>query len=76
MKSILIRNLRDETVEKLAQVAEANHRSLQQQLRLILESEASLERVGMRGRAAQWRSRLAGRQLGDVVADVRSGRDR
>jgi len=75
MKAISIRNISDEVYEALKVMAAANHRSMQEQLRLIIEREVRVASPTMAD-ARAWRARLAGRKLGDTVEDVRQGRDR
>lgn len=76
MKALSIRNLPDDVYEALKAMAAANHRSMQEQVRCMIEREARL--VGGPGLASarEWRARLVGRNLGDTVADVRKDRAR
>ena len=76
MKALSIRNLSDEAYEALKGMAAANHRSMQEQVRCIIEREARLAKGAGVAVARAWRARLAGRVLGDTVADVRKDRHR
>ena len=76
MKTITVRNVPDDLYRDLRQLAERNRRSLQQQALVLLE-RARLSRLGSPAkRAADIRSRLAGRTLGNTVAEIRNERDR
>ena len=78
MKTISVRNISDEAYayESLKAMAEANHRSMQEQVRLIIEREARLGRCSAVAKARAWRERLAGRVFVDAVTEVREDRSR
>ena len=76
MKALSIRNLPDEVYEALKAMAAANHRSMQEQVRCMIEREAKLAGGNGLTAAREWRIRLAGRKLGDTVEDVRQDRAR
>lgn len=76
MRALNIRNLPDDVYEALKAMAAANHRSMQEQVRCIIEREARLASAPALNAAQAWRTRLAGRKLGDTVADVRQDRSR
>jgi plasmid stability protein len=77
MKALSIRNLPDDVYAALKAMAAANHRSMQEQVRSLIEREARLADAGPRlADARAWRTRLAGRNLGDTVEDVRQDRAR
>ena len=76
MRALSIRNLPDDVYEALKAMAAANHRSMQEQVRCIIEREARLASAPALSTAHAWRARLAGRKLGDTVADVRQDRSR
>ena len=76
MKALSIRNLPDDVYEALKALAAANHRSMQEQVRCIVEREARLASGPGLAVARTWRLRLAGRTLGDTVEDVRQDRAR
>ncbi len=71
-----VRDIDDNVYGALVELAAANRRSLQQQVLRILEAEVATRRVGLVGRARTWRSRLADRDFGDVVGDLRRLRSR
>jgi len=60
----------------LREEAQTNCRSLQEQVRWVLAKETRLRRGGFMKAARQWRKTLAGREMGDTVADIRAGRER
>jgi len=76
MKALSIRNLPDDVYEALKAMATANHRSMQEQVRCMIEREARLVAGPGLATARAWRGRLAGRSLGDTVEDVRRDRAR
>lgn len=76
MKALSIRNLPDDVYEALKTMAAANHRSMQEQVRCMIEREAKLAAGTGLAVARAWRIRLAGRDLGDTVEDVRRDRTR
>ncbi|MFH1044978.1 MAG: plasmid stabilization protein [Pseudomonadota bacterium] len=76
MKALSIRNLPDDVYEALKAMAAANHRSMQEQVRCIIERETRLAASPGVASARSWRERLAGRKLGDTVEDVRQDRAR
>lgn len=76
MKTLTVRDVADDTYETLKKLAALNHRSMQEQIKAILEREVRLVRGSCLSNAREWRKRLAGRAWGDIVADVRAERDR
>ena len=76
MKSLSIRNLPDDVYDALKTMAKANHRSIQEQVRCLIERETRLLGSADLLKAREWRTRLAHRSLGDTVADVREDRER
>ncbi len=76
MKALSIRNLPDDVYEALKSMAATNHRSMQEQVRCLIEREARLAAGTGLAEARSWRMRLAGRSLGDTVEDVRQDRAR
>ncbi len=76
MKAISIREIPDHVHAALAEMAARNSRSLQQQVKVILEKEATLHKIGALNRIKNWRKKLNGRgNWGDVVDDVREARE-
>ena len=76
MKHLTIREVPDEVYTVIKEQAEKNHRSIQEQVRLVLEKESRLRRGDFLAAARRWRIKLKGRDLGNTVADIRSGRNR
>ena len=76
MRALSIRNLPDDVYEALKSMATANHRSMQEQVRCMIEQEVKLAVGPGLAAARAWRMRLAGRNLGDTVEDVRQDRAR
>lgn len=76
MKALSVRNLPDDVYEALRAMAASNHRSIQEQVRCLVEREAKLYTGPGLAAARAWRVRLAGRTLGDTVVDVRQDRAR
>lgn len=76
MKTLSIRNLPDDVYDALKALAAANHRSMQEQVRCLIEREVRLAAGPGLATARVWRTRLAGRNLGNTVEDVRLDRTR
>ena len=78
MSSILVRDLSPETVSNLKERAKRNHRSLQAELREILEREASTRRLTNLEalRIFEEIAERAGPQTSDSVDLIREDRDR
>jgi plasmid stability protein len=76
MPSLSLRGLSDQTDEGLRQLAIRNHRSMQEQVRLLIEREVRYAQVGAVERARHWRSALAGRHFPDLAADIQADRRR
>lgn len=76
MAQVLIRNLEDETVDKLKARAARNDRSLQAELQLILERAAETDVVDGRAVAARIRRMLSGRKHSDSAVLIAEDRRR
>jgi plasmid stability protein len=76
MPSLSLRGLPDDVYEGLRQLAARNHRSMQEQLRLMIEREVRFAQVSGSERAREWRTRLAGRTFPHLQDDIRSDRAR
>jgi plasmid stability protein len=77
MASVLVRDLDPAVVERLKVRAEENHRSLQKELKAILETAAA-QATWAEARAAAERVRqmFGGRQFSDSTELIREDRDR
>ncbi len=76
MKAISIRKVPDNIYAALQAMAKNNRRSLQEQIKLILEQEVKLTNRSFLAGAAEWRKRLQGRNLSDTVKILRKDRER
>jgi plasmid stability protein len=76
MKTLTVRNVPDDVYRALSAMASRNRRSLQQQVLVVLERARALDQPSPLLRATQWRERLAGRPLGNTVAEIREERRR
>jgi hypothetical protein len=76
MKSISIRNVPNDVYAALQQIAKSNRRSLQEQIKLILEREIKLSNRSFLAAAAEWRNRFQERKLSDTVEMIRKDRER
>lgn len=76
MKSLTVRGVDDEVYEALKDLARANHRSMQEQVKMVLEREVSLAKGGHLSRCLAIRSRLDGRDWGHVPDEIRQERER
>ena len=73
---ITIRNIPEDLYKSLVSLAAKQRRSLQQQALLLLEAAKTLNNRSPLREALVIRERLAGRKLGDCVAEVREDRSR
>lgn len=76
MHALTIRDVPDDLYEALRALAVRNRRSLNQQVVVLLEQVRTLPATPPSEDAAAMRRRLAGRALGDSVAELRAERDR
>jgi len=76
MKALSLRNIPDDVYEELRRMARENRRSLQEQVRYLLEREVRLVRESPASRAVSWRKKLAGRRFSDTVTQIRRDRNR
>ena len=76
MKAISLRNVPEDVYAGLQEMAKTNRRSLQEQVKLILEQEAKLTKRSFLADAADWRRSFQGRDFNDTVKDVRKDRQR
>jgi plasmid stability protein len=76
MAQIIVRNLDDIVVERLKARARTNGRSLEAEVRLILEQSAKVDMATARQMALDMRERLKGRKFPDVVDLIREDRER
>ena len=76
MKSLTVRGVDDRVYGTLQALAKANRRSLQEQVKVILEREVALAQTGSVARCRAARERLASRDWGDITAEIREDRGR
>jgi plasmid stability protein len=76
MAQILVRNLSDEVVERLKRRAAGQGRSLQAEVKGILEQAASIDAEEARQLASRVRRRFGDREFSDSTDLVREGRNR
>ena len=77
MASVLVRDLDPAVVERLKVRAEENRRSLQKELKAILETAAAQATwAEARASAERVRQMLSGRQFSDSTELIREDRDR
>ena len=76
MKAISIRNVPDDVYAALQEMAKKNRRSLQEQIKFILEQELKLKNRSFMAGAAEWRKLLKGRKLTDAEQMVLEDRKR
>ncbi|MSP59891.1 MAG: hypothetical protein EXR72_06040 [Myxococcales bacterium] len=75
-KALTVRDVPEPMYRALAALARRNRRSLQQQVLTLLERAQALPEEPPSETARSMRERLAGRKLGDTVAEVRRERSR
>ena len=76
MPSLSLRGLSNETYEGLRELARRNHRSMQEQVRALIEREVGLGHVDALERARQWRAHFAQRTFPHLQADLQADRRR
>jgi len=76
MAQILVRNIDDAVVERLKARARTNDRSLEAEVRQILEQSAKIDMVQARKEVLEIRERLKGRKFPDVAELIREDRER
>jgi plasmid stability protein len=76
MAQVLIRDLDDETVKRLKDLARREGRSLEGEARLILTRAAGVGFKGAREIAREWHKRLTERSLPDSTEMIREDRRR
>lgn len=76
MAQILVRNLDSKTVERLKKKAQSEGKSLQSEVKAILEQAVQLDPESARKLADQVSAMFKGRKLKDSVALIREGRSR
>jgi len=76
MKAISVRGIPDDVYVDLVALASENGRSLQQQVKLILEKEAKLRKIGTLNRMKTWRQKLSDRDWGNISKEIRSEREK
>lgn len=79
MAQILVRNLDEDVVERLKRRARRDGRSLQSEVKFILEQAANEQKVDMetaRKLCEQFSKRFKGRKFPDTVGLIREDRDR
>lgn len=76
MSDVLVRDLAPEILERLKTRAKGHGRSLQGEVKAILEAAAPLSMSEARRLAEQWQQRLAGQIQGDSTDLLREDRER
>jgi plasmid stability protein len=76
MAQILVRNLNRAVVERLKSRARRGGRSLQSEVRAILQQAAGADLAAAGRLAARIRGRFSGRRFADSAALIRQDRDR
>ncbi len=75
MKAISIRGIPNDVYGDLIALASENGRSLQQQVKIILQKEAKIYKIGTLNRMKKWREKLSNRDWGSVSDDIRKERE-
>ena len=76
MAQLTIRNVDPSVYARLKARARTNHRSLEAEVRAILDRHACPDRSAVVERANEFRRRLVGRYTGDATAEIRADRNR
>lgn len=77
-KNILVRNIDEKTLDKLKAKAEANNKSLQEELKTLLESHAGpdIEEVRAMARESIRKYKAEGKMFPDSTEEIRKDRNR
>jgi len=76
MAQLLVRDLEKETIERLKMRAKQHDRSLQGEVKLILQNAAKLSMAEASSVARNWQKRLASSRFSDSSFLIREDRDR
>lgn len=78
MASVLVRDIPDEVVDRLKKMAKTNQRSLQKELRAVLESSVTLSSSDVFRKVARIRSRMRKKRIlfSDSAEILRTDRTR
>lgn len=76
MPSLSIRGIPQDVYDDLKALAASQHRSMQEQARLLIEREIRLARPAAMERARQWRERMRSRPMPFLQEDLHSDRER
>ena len=76
MSQLLVRDLDTGTVERLKPRAQRHGRSLQGEVKVILQAAATFSMSEAGSVAEQWQRKLSGGAYGDSAEAIREGRER
>lgn len=76
MSAISVRNISQDTYQALKDMARRSERSLQEQVRYLLEQEVKLVSGSSLVHAQTWRKRLQNRSHSNVIDMIREDRSR
>jgi hypothetical protein len=76
MPSLSLRGLSEQTYAGLRDLARRNHRSMEEQVRVLIEREVGLAQSDSLVRARQWREHFSGRSFPNLQSDLRADRSR
>ena len=76
MSALSLRGLSQDIYDGIKAMAAQNHRSMQEQARLLIEREVRLHQPGDMERARNWRERMRDRPMPQLLEDLRTDRDR
>jgi len=76
MRQLTVRNIDEQVYRRLKERAHVARRSLEAEVRAILDQAVAPNRSEVARRAEAFRGRLAGRYRGNVTADIRADRER
>lgn len=76
MPSLSLRGIPQDVYDGLKALAARNHRSMQEQARLLIEREVRLSQPGAMERARHWRERMRHRPMPRLLDDLHADRRR
>ena len=76
MPQLLVRDLDEDTIKRLKALAKQQGRSLQGQVKIVLEEAAMLPASGVSAIIERWQRRFAGKRFNDSTRILREDRRR
>ena len=75
MKALTIRDIPDKTYQLLTTMAHEHGRSLQSEMRILIEKECFLYKEPFSNQVKKWHTKLQKRNWGDLTQEIRNDRE-